>query len=445
MLGSGVISQVFSFAGYIFALCLLFFLWRQREKNSRTVFANEALQDDKNRLEEELRTSLLKITEAEKQIKGLELQEREKEAELKWSKETLESERKNFEKLKEQMQESFKGVAATALEGNNRQFLELAQQVLGQQNQKAETSLDKKEQAIQELVKPLKESLQRYQEQANEMEKDRQRSYATVEMELKKVIEASQSLSTETTALKNALKKPHIRGRWGEVQLRNCMELAGMSEFADVSFQDGQTTGEGKRLIPDMTVRMPGDRVVIVDAKTPVDAFLASLDAETEEQRTIEMTRHGKHVRTHVMQLSEKGYAQEWKNSADFTVMFLPNESFLYAALETQPDLVDFALQKKILIATPPTLIGLLKVIRFGWNEQKLARNAMAISEAGSELHKRVVDFVEAYAEIGKSLKKAQETYEKGTMRLNSRVVVQARRLEELGAKGNKEMPELLN
>jgi DNA recombination protein RmuC len=259
---------------------------------------------------------------------------------------------------------------------------------------------------------------------------------------LRKVIESTASLSVETLALKNALKKPHVRGRWGEVQLKNCIELAGMSEHADVTFQDSQTDEEGKLHIPDMTVRMPGGRIVVVDSKTPIDAFLASLEATTEEQRAAEMTRHGRHVRDHVKKLSQRAYYEGLKESPDFTIMFLPNESFLYAALESEPDLMEEALQRKVLITTPPTLIGLLKVIRYGWNEEKLAENAAKISTVGKELHKRLVEFVDGYLTVGKSLEKAKLEYDKGFNRLERRLISKAREMEALGAKSTKSLPD---
>jgi DNA recombination protein RmuC len=190
-----------------------------------------------------------------------------------------------------------------------------------------------------------------------------------------------------------------------------------------------------------MTVRRPGGRIVIVDAKTPLEAFMSSLEATHDEARASELVRHGRHVKDHVKKLSQKAYNENLKSAADFTIMFLPNESFLYAALETEPDLMEFAIQKKILIATPPTLIGLLKVIRYGWNEDKLAENAQRISEVGSELHKRVVDFVETFMDIGKHLAKAKTEYDAGLVRLESRVITQARRLEKLGAKSSKDLP----
>ena len=284
----------------------------------------------------------------------------------------------------------------------------------------------------------LNDALNQYQSHLAIIEKDRARAIQSIDAELKKVSEANLHLSKETGALKDALKRPHVRGRWGEVQLRNCIELSGMSEYADVSFQDFTAGDDGARHIPDMIVRMPGGRRVIVDAKTPIDAFMNSLEASTEEVRRTEMARHGKHVKEHVKKLSTRAYSEVVKESADFTVLFLPNESFLYAALEAEPDIVEFALQKKVLITTPPTLIGLLKVIRFGWNEQRLAENAKQISDMGQELHKRLVDFVESFTTVGKHLDKAKEEFEKGRARLESRVLVQARRFEALGAKSAK-------
>lgn len=340
------------------------------------------------------------------------------------------------------LSESFKSLAIDALNGNNTQFLELAKQVLGRESEAVKSELSQKKQAIDDMVKPLKETLDRYQTHLRELEAEQHRSYGTIKEELKRVIETGVALSSETRALKDALKKPHVRGRWGEIQLKNCVELSGMSEYCDVTYQDVNQTSDGRRLIPDMTVKMPGGRVVIVDSKAPLDGFLASLEASSEEGRFLELSRHGKQVKEHVRKLSSKAYEENLSESADFTVMFLPNESFLYAALETEPDLVEYALEKKILIATPPTFVGLLKVIRYGWNEERLAQNALEISEAGKELHKRLVDFVDAFVGVGRYLDRAKAEYEKGRIRLNSRVLVQAKRMEDLGVRGNKKLPE---
>jgi DNA recombination protein RmuC len=356
--------------------------------------------------------------------------------------ESLEQEKAFLQKAKEDFKDTFKSLASTVLESSNKQFLEMAESKLQKHSELQKLDIDGRQKAIDEMLKPVSDALNQYREQVHSMEKDRQKAFTTMDIELKRIAEVSSTLTRETSALKDALKRPHVRGRWGEVQLRNCIDLAGMSEFSDVCFQSVLSEEDGTRHIPDLIVRMPGGRQVVVDAKTPIDAFLNSLEASTEEERKAEMVRHGRHVKDHVKKLSLRSYNEVFKDSADFTVMFLPNESFLYAALEMEPDLVEFALQRKVLITTPPTLIGLLKVIRFGWSEEKLAENAQRISEIGQELHKRICDFVDAYTNVGKYLDKAKEEFEKGRGRLESRVLVQARRFEALGVKSHKSLTE---
>lgn len=364
---------------------------------------------------------------------------------IKALKEKLIGEHQLLEDARTKLGDAFQSLAASALKSNNEQFIVLAKEVLERQSQAAKSDLSQKQQAVAALIKPIQETLDKYQKHVGDLEKNRGESLARLETEIKHVMETGRALSLETRALKDALKKPHVRGRWGELQLRNCIELAGMSEYADVTFQDASHDQDGDLMIPDMTVKMPGGRVVVVDAKTPIDAFIASLEATTDEMRNAEMARHGRQVKDHVRRLATRAYSEKLVGSPDFMVMFLPNESFLYGALEAEPNLVELALEKKILIATPPTLVGLLKVIRYGWNEEKLARNAQQISEAGKELHKRLVDFVETFVDIGKHIDKAKEKYDTGMRSLNSRVIVQARRMETLGAKGNKELPEELD
>lgn len=340
------------------------------------------------------------------------------------------------------LRETFQALAHQTLEGQTKQFLNLAEQTLEKHTQMAKGDLEKREQSINHLVSPLASTLEALQKHTHDLEKERQSSYNSVFNELRRVNEISNNLSSETRALKDALKKPHVRGRWGETQLKTCVELAGMSEFTDVNFQDISKNDDGANLIPDLTVKMPGGRVVLVDAKTPLDGFLASLEATSDELRNFELERHGKQVLEHVRNLAKKSYHEKVKDTADFTVMFLPNESFLYAALETQPRLVDIALDKKILIATPPTFVGLLKVIYHGWNEDKLAKNAEKIKVIGVELHKRAVEFVETYKKVGASLTKATAEYQKGFNQLNSRVIVSARKMEALGSGSAKEFAD---
>jgi DNA recombination protein RmuC len=347
-------------------------------------------------------------------------------------------------KLEDRFEDHFKNLAATALETNSKTFVDLAKNLMERESMSNRADLEKRQTAFEQVLKPLEQTLTRYELQVRELERERQKTFLTIEAQIKQVVESNTLLSTTTFALKEALRKPHVRGRWGEIQLRNCVELAGMSEHCDVEFQAQTLNDDGERAIPDMTVRMPGGRLIVVDCKTPLDAFLASLEATTEELRAAELLRHGRHVKDHVKRLSTRAYLESFKDSPDFTVMFLPNESFLYAALESEPDLIEYGLQKKVLITTPPTLIGLLKVIRFGWTEEKLTQNAQRISEAGQELHKRLVDFVDSFLSIGKHIEKAKAEFDVGLSRLERRVLVQARRMETLGVKSSKSLPDRL-
>ena len=429
--------------GFIFTLYLRV-LKRERQLQDELInlrTSEARAQEAKSQLEGQVGKLSTQFEEQSEKNSTLQSEKARLETELQNVQARLKEEREQLDQAQKRLQESFESLAAKALRGNSEQFIQLAQETFKREQQAATSDLEKRQTAIQTLVGPLKESLEQYQKRVSDIELARTRAYTSIEDQLKTFSELSQNLSKETSALKDALKKPHIRGRWGEVQLKNCVELAGMSEYSDVTFQDSTDGAEGNRLIPDMTVRMPGGRLVVVDCKTPIDAFLASLEAQNDDVRQAEMIRHGKHVKSHVQTLATKDYGKNIEGAADFTVMFLPNESFLYAALESEPDLVEFALQKKVLIATPPTLIGLLKVIRYGWNEEKLAENASRISKEGQELHKRICDFVDAYVNVGKHLDKAREEYDKGMSRLERRVLVQARRLEKLGAKSHKDLP----
>lgn len=437
------LTVLFGLMAGIFLLTTVYFAWayRSARQDQMRALANEATERESSRHSQE------RVIELQQQLDD----SREALLELERAKSRLESEKDSLaqglevekaflQKSKEEFKDAFKSLAASALESSSKQFLELAESKLQKHSELQKLDITARQKAIDEMLKPVSDALGKYQTQVDTMERERQKAFTAMDIELKRIVEASSTLSRETSALKDALKKPHVRGRWGEVQLRNCIELAGMSEFADVSFQSVLSEEDGTRHIPDMIVRMPGGRQVVVDAKTPIDAFLNSLEATTEDQRKAEMVRHGRHVKDHVKKLSSRSYNEAFKDSADFTVMFLPNESFLYAALEMEPDLVEYALQRKVLITTPPTLIGLLKVVRFGWSEEKLAENAQRISEIGQELHKRLCDFVDAYMNVGKHLDKAKEEFDKGRSRLESRVLVQARRLEALGVKSHKSL-----
>lgn len=329
------------------------------------------------------------------------------------------------------IRDSIKVLAKDVVDQNSEVFLK-----------QAEARLELHQKTFEGTLLPLKESLKRVDEQAQSLESARQKAFGEIAKGLENVVASSQSVAREAGGLKDALKKPHVRGRWGEAQLQNCMELAGMSEHCDITFQDS-FEGEDGRLIPDMTVKMPGGRLIVVDAKTPREAFDEYIEAPDEETRKAALLRHGRQVLSHVESLAKKDYGVRKDHSPDFVVMFLPNESFLYAALEGQPNLVEAALAKRILIASPPTLVGLLKVIRYGWTETRLADDAQKIAKEGAVLHKRISEVFANFANLGKNLDNAKAAFDTAQFNLNSRVLVSARRLEALGAANGKTVDAL--
>ena len=307
--------------------------------------------------------------------------------------EAAKAERETFEELKEQTRLQFIALAAEALKNNGEAFLDNAKRVLALQHNDAGTDLTRRQEEIKQLVKPINDSLKAISDAAQEMESKRERTFGTLEEQIRQSIANVAEVGKQASALKDALKKPNVRGRWGEVQLKNCIDLAGMDEHCDVTFQDSEETVHAERIRPDMTVRMPGGRRVVVDSKAPMEFFLRYMEAQSDEERRTALVRHAATVKTHVSGLVKSDYMQKAAGSPDFVIMFLPNESFLAMALEYEPALMEEALLKKVLIATPGTLIGLLKVIRYGWNEQKIAENAARIAEAGGKLSTEIVRF----------------------------------------------------
>ncbi len=341
-----------------------------------------------------------------------------------------------------QVEDQFKSTASDIIKSQTEQFLTQAKGLLETVKEVHSSQIQTQQHTLDTKLNPVTQLLKDFQDQIKKYESERTQTQATFAEQFKNLNDINSQLSKETRALKDALKKPNVRGAWGETQLKNCLELAGMSQFADYSLQTTVTGAEDNNLRPDLVVHMPQGRRVIVDAKAPMEAFLLSLEASSDEERQIQLKRHAGHIREHIKKLSSKSYQTFVTESADFTVMFLPNESFLYAAIESDRTLVDDALNQKILIATPPTFVGLLKVIRYGWNEQKMTDNAKAVGDLASELHKRLCDFVETFDKIGDTLHKATEAYDRGRNSLNSRIISQARKLEEHGVKVKKELPE---
>lgn len=344
-----------------------------------------------------------------------------------------------------QMSDTFKALAGDALKQSSEQFLQLADQRLQNQQTQATNELDQRKQAIEQLVKPLKETLDKYNTAVHDVEKSRKEAYGSLRTQLGTLVDDQRALRGETANLVKALRRPEVRGRWGEIQLKRVAELAGMIDRCDFDEQVTVTGGDQTQR-PDMVVHLPSDRTIVIDAKTPLDAYLSAVEAQDENQRRTFLEAHAQQIVRKVNDLSSKGYASQFNRSPEFVVLFIPGEPFLYEAVQVRPELIEEAMIKNVIIATPSTLISLLKAVAAGWREQKLAENAQLISEVGAELHHRLCVAVKHLTSVGSSLTSTIDSYNKFVGSLESRVMVQARKLEDLGAAANnKQLPDAID
>jgi DNA recombination protein RmuC len=336
----------------------------------------------------------------------------------------------------EGLDDKFKSLAADVLKQSSEQFLQLAKENFDGKQKDAAAQLEQRKQAIEALIKPIRESLDKHAKAVTDIEKTREGAYQGLRQQLVSMIEDQKTLRGETANLVKALRRPDVRGRWGEVQLKRVAELAGMVENCDFTEQGTLTDG----LRPDMRVTLPGGREIVVDAKTPIDAFLAANEATTDADRDRELDRHVRHITDKIADLSSKRY-QDQVRSADFVVLFIPGESFLYAAASRRQDLIEYAMTKGVVIATPTTLVALLKAVALGWREEKIAENARKISDLGKELHERIAVSLAHVERLGRSLESSVKSYNQFVGSFETRVVTSARKFKELGADSSKELP----
>lgn len=336
-----------------------------------------------------------------------------------------------------QLQDAFKALAADALDSTAARFLSLAEERFRTLQEQAAGELRARTDAIGALVTPLSDKLTEYQRQTQAFAETSQRGLGEVGQHLRDVVSATGTLQQETARLVTALRTPHVRGRWGEVALRRVAELSGMSLHCDFLEQSTHEGDEG-RLRPDVVVKLPAGRTIIIDAKVALTAYLDALEANTEEERRSHIQRHATQLRTHVSKLAERGYAGQLRDSAEFVVLFIPGDTFLAAAAEADPLLIEQALEKQVVIATPSTLIALLRAVAYGWRQEKLAENAQRISDLGRELHDRLTTLVSRLAATGHQLGKAVRAYNETVGTLETRVLPAVRRFDELGVPSRK-------
>ncbi|MDH4361272.1 MAG: DNA recombination protein RmuC [Nitrospirota bacterium] len=394
----------------------------------------------------ELRTQLAALHQEREQFhqefRLMEVAKVSAETKLQDAQQHLAEQRVLLEEAKSTLADTFRSLASEALAGNNKGFLTLAEEKFKALKDEAAVAFDQRHTSLESLLHPLTESLRTYQKESKELEDKRLRELSAVGEQLRQLASAQATLQTETSKLVNALRSPQVRGRWGEIALRKTAELAGMSANCDFFEQESVSTDTG-RLRPDMIVKLPAGRDVVVDSKVPLSAFLESLEAQTDEDREAALNRHLGQVKRHISQLASKEYWDQFPAAPEFVVLFIPNDSFLAAAAERDPSLVESALTKKVVIATPTTFIALLRAIAYGWRQEQVAEGAQRISALGQELADRLSTMAEHFSKVGQALGRAVESYNATVTSLENRILPTARKFKSLGINTKKEIMDL--
>ena len=354
---------------------------------------------------------------------------------------TLHIERQTAAEQLAEVEKTFAVLSSEALRSNSQTFLQLAQETLKRFQVHAKGELEQKEKAMENLVKPIRETLDKAEQQIRLMENERKQAYGALHKHLETLTQTQQTLHSETRNLVQALRRPEVRGQWGEMTLKRLVELAGMVDHCDFYEQQQATSAEGQSR-PDMIVRMPDERELVVDAKTPLDAYLSAIEASDDETRDKYLLQHARNVRARVRELSAKTYWAQFRRAPDFVVLFIPGEQFLGAALDVDRDLLEHAMRQRVILTTPTSLIALLRAVGYGWRQQALAANAERIRETGEDLYNRLATFSEHLSGLGRSLDRAVSQYNQSVGSFQAKVMPGARKFTELGVTERKAIEE---